>query len=797
MAEEIEVNLVVDSEDGKAKLDEFAARLAAVSAAASMVLDAVQETAQDGLFGRSAKAEAEAFEEQVREVEVAADGANEALNAKVDDPKGLLGKDTKKAIDETAKSLDDLAERAERARGTFNRPSRDEGKGFPSDVNAKAKDLGSTLSNLLPRQLKSLQRQFTMAKRSTMSFTAGLSGLRKALIATGIGAFVVALGEIVARWDDITGAVNRASAETEQMVKDSQAMASAAQKQYDAIQDTTNLLLLQGKTEEDIARMREQALDDQITAAEVGLEATIQQGQEQAKIIQRNHELAVALLGLLESPLVAILGVVDTITGAVAELTGRDIATTLAQDFLDYQADALGFDIEEANKKAAEATAEAEAQLLKLQERRAANEVKRRKEQEQEEEKNAKALEQLRNAQSQFLDQLLQEEREYGKTQEQLDMQRLKAQQKAELEKAQALKLSQDDIIRLQEQHARELADLEQEQATRRQEVQDQEMARVTDALKSDLDRRLDAVSKQYEELIKLAEKYGMDTTELEAKRQAEMDKMRSDANAQEIRDVQALARELELLNMTEQQAQFERERDAAKKRLDDRLSVAIGNQELERQVREQFRLEMERIDAEEQDSYLESRREMFASMQDFVGKVGGLYKQMESLVKAQTEAEILAAKERGASEEEIKKLELAAVERERRMAITQVLLQQAQALASGIAGATQAAAATGPAAPFTLAAYIATMVGTIIAGFAQVKNIMNQAKADSMELGDAGSQAAGRGVTQALTPNLVTDLSNEPSTMRTQQSFKAYVVASEVEGQNADYGNIIQNATL
>lgn len=794
MAEEIEVNLVVDNEEGKAKLDEFATRLAAVSAAAGVVLDKLQGKATDGLFGQTSQQEAEDYNTKVQEVSTSATAAAETLNT--DTSEGMFSAENKDRIEEVGEALDETGKKARRAGRELRKVGQDK-KSFPQQLNDKMKDTLGVLGDLLPRNLRQLQRGFKQAQRGTRSFTTGLKGMKKALISTGIGALVVALGELVANWDKITAAINGASDESQKLVDSANEMREQADMQYEAIEATTNQLLLQGKTEEDIAAMREQALDDQILAAQLQLEYTKAQRKEMEETMRRNQEIAMALLGALEMPVTLLLGVVDSITEAMAYAGILTEGTTLAADFLQKQAEMLGFDVEETQQESEEAISKAESDLNKLVERRAANEVRRQKEQESEDKRRREQYAREREEQTKFLDALLKEEEEYGKTQEQLAMMRLKAQQEAELEKAKALKLSQEDIMRLEKQHAQEREDLEKEQAERRQQVQDQEMARVNDALKSDLDRRLDAVSNQYDELIRLAEKYGMDTTELEAKRQAELDKMRADANDQELRDVQSLARELELLNMTEQQAQFERERDAAKRRLDERLSVAMGNQELERQVREQFRLEMARIDAEEQDSYLDSRREMFASMQDFVGKIGGLYKQMESLVKAQAEAEILAAKERGASEEEIAKLEQAAVERERRMAVTQVLLQQAQALASGLQGAVQAATSTGPAAPFTLAAYIATMVGTIIAGFAQVKNILNQAKADSLSIGNAGSTEAGRAATQALTPNLVTDLSNEPSTMRTEQSFKAYVVASEVQGQNADYGNIVQNASL
>ena len=73
----------------------------------------------------------------------------------------------------------------------------------------------------------------------------------------------------------------------------------------------------------------------------------------------------------------------------------------------------------------------------------------------------------------------------------------------------------------------------------------------------------------------------------------------------------------------------------------------------------------------------------------------------------------------------------------------------------------------------------------------------MNQAKAQTLSSASTSSGGSGPGVTQAL-PNLVDDLGNDDVGQReTEESFKTYVVASDVQGENKDYGNIVQNASL
>lgn len=59
-------------------------------------------------------------------------------------------------------------------------------------------------------------------------------------------------------------------------------------------------------------------------------------------------------------------------------------------------------------------------------------------------------------------------------------------------------------------------------------------------------------------------------------------------------------------------------------------------------------------------------------------------------------------------------------------LAVFDIAMQQGIAIANAISGATAAAAAGGPAAPFLLAGYIASMVGAVVAGFAQAQQTLS-----------------------------------------------------------------------
>jgi len=61
-----------------------------------------------------------------------------------------------------------------------------------------------------------------------------------------------------------------------------------------------------------------------------------------------------------------------------------------------------------------------------------------------------------------------------------------------------------------------------------------------------------------------------------------------------------------------------------------------------------------------------------------------------------------------------------------KQLALANLAANKAQAISAAIAGATAAAAAKGPGAPFLIAGYIASMIATVVSGFAEIDSIMN-----------------------------------------------------------------------
>ena len=126
--------------------------------------------------------------------------------------------------------------------------------------------------------------QFTMVmKKSGIAAKIFGSTVNKALIATGIGAFIVSLGLIVAYWDDITQAIGGASKETRDFLTDQEAVTEETIAQLDLLNQQDNILKLQGLSEEDILNKKIAQTDEILLQLKLQKRAAKEVADEQIK----------------------------------------------------------------------------------------------------------------------------------------------------------------------------------------------------------------------------------------------------------------------------------------------------------------------------------------------------------------------------------------------------------------------------------------------------------------------------------------------------------------------------------
>jgi hypothetical protein len=99
-----------------------------------------------------------------------------------------------------------------------------------------------------------------------------LKGIKTGLAATGIGLFLVALGTIVAYWDDIKEAVSGVSEEQANLNKLSHENFETSKKELDTLDSQDNVLKLQGKSEKEILNLKIKKIDAAIQLGIIELE---------------------------------------------------------------------------------------------------------------------------------------------------------------------------------------------------------------------------------------------------------------------------------------------------------------------------------------------------------------------------------------------------------------------------------------------------------------------------------------------------------------------------------------------
>ena len=233
-----------------------------------------------------------------------------------------------------------------------------------------------------------------------LAFTTGANGakiLRTALISTGIGALVVALGMVVAYWDDIKGAISGASKELKGNLDLAEENVAAQEAAAEALSLQENSLRLQGKSEKEIRDLKIQQTEETIKALEAQLLAQKQLKDSQVSAAERNKNILQGIIRFLTLPLSILLSTIDMVGNALGQDFGLQEGFTggLAKLVFDPEEIAEEGDkaIEETQKKLAKLKSTRDGFLLdEKEEQEKASEEKPGKKEETDEEKADKRL---------------------------------------------------------------------------------------------------------------------------------------------------------------------------------------------------------------------------------------------------------------------------------------------------------------------------------------------------------------------------------------------------------------------
>jgi hypothetical protein len=219
-------------------------------------------------------------------------------------------------------------------------------------------------------QLKDIGKVGEQLSITFKGLTAGANTFKKALISTGIGALVVAVGLLVAYWEDILSLVGGVSGEQKKLNEQTQKDLVANQEKLEAIDGQTNQLKLQGKSEAEILQLKMAQTDEAIKSAEINLQNAEATKNAQVEAAKRNQAILSGILNFISFPLTAILGSIDLISQGLVQLGVLEEATNLREDTFDYLSSFV-FDPEAVAEEGDATIKEAQGTLDRLKEQRA------------------------------------------------------------------------------------------------------------------------------------------------------------------------------------------------------------------------------------------------------------------------------------------------------------------------------------------------------------------------------------------------------------------------------------------
>lgn len=154
-------------------------------------------------------------------------------------------------------NTDDAVKNTERLANSLKKVDKE-----ADNVNKSIDDVSSNggAIAILDQLTGGLATRFKDAYEATKLFNFSLKGTKTALIATGVGAFVVALGAIVTYWDDIVEFITEANAKLQEQIDLSNQKLEDLGFEIKLLEAKEKILIAEGKSTKEITQQKKQIL---------------------------------------------------------------------------------------------------------------------------------------------------------------------------------------------------------------------------------------------------------------------------------------------------------------------------------------------------------------------------------------------------------------------------------------------------------------------------------------------------------------------------------------------------------
>jgi len=201
-------------------------------------------------------------------------------------------------------------------------------------------------------QVVANEQAATSFKATGVAAKTSLNGIKGALAATGIGLLVIALGTIVAYWDDIKAAVSGVSKEQAKLNEETHKNFETSKEQLATLDAQDNILKLQGKSEREILNLKIAKVNTAIELGKVELKNVILTSKAEEEAAIKNYNLTKQIVDFILDtalflPKLMLMPIDMAIAGAnkVSEALGfgKVIAFDMGKTMQDMQDKFSGF----------------------------------------------------------------------------------------------------------------------------------------------------------------------------------------------------------------------------------------------------------------------------------------------------------------------------------------------------------------------------------------------------------------------------------------------------------------------
>lgn len=155
--------------------------------------------------------------------------------------------------------------------------------------------------------------------------------LKGAIVATGIGALVVLVGELIANFDKIKNAINGVSDASKDLQDTTKATTELNKKNLETLNNQENILKLQGKTEREILMLKIDGQKKVVESLKAELSAQKVVNEEKVQGSKRNQKILQFTIKLLSAAPLALLKVIDFVGDGIEKVVNSITQTAVGR----------------------------------------------------------------------------------------------------------------------------------------------------------------------------------------------------------------------------------------------------------------------------------------------------------------------------------------------------------------------------------------------------------------------------------------------------------------------------------